>query len=1662
MSGKPAARQGDMTQKGGPIVQGSATVLIGSAGGVACSECPGGMAVGSPVNPSLGAKVLSSGDDLDFALPGPMPLVWQRVYSSYVNTEHGSACGLLGHGWKLPMEAAVRLETERAVLLDAAGRAITFDEPLEPGQALYSASEDLWLLRGGGAHAGAAPEGAASPNHGASAEELRPWAWQPRWAHVPALLRADARCVVAASGASSTAWVFLPASHGPGSHALHEVLDRFGRSQRYHWGDSGLEQGRLVGITDGSGRRYRLHYERIAPDGTAVATAHPLLGPDDGVRLAGVDCTANPHDPAQVPGAAARAQPLVRYRYDAEGNLAEVLGQDGAVLRRFGYDLVHRMTSHRVRQGPLHRYVYEDTVTGHGPGTAPRPDARVIEQHNEEGLSYFFDYRDPLPRTAQEQANGARVASCTVVRDSLGRTTAYHFEGEGGLKRLMRLVGPDGAAQSYRYDSAGRRVAATDALGRTTWWRHDGAGRLLGVQYPDGASLQQRWGEMGSAQDGLLLESTDATGRRVLYRYDAWGRLLEVALTVASQGHAQDGAGAGMGMAASTLATRFEYAQPQPDGRFAAHEMAWCDKPVVVIDAQGGRKSLAYDGCGQLARHTDCSGSSRSWRRGAWGELIEEVDALGHRTRYHYATSQGALRLVGVEAPGNTAMRYRWSASGALESITQGTHEVLEGTGEAAGTSATVTYRHDLWGRVVEQTQAGRGVQMRYDLAGRLLELVNENGDATRFVHDMADRLVQEVGFDGRSLVHGWDAAGQLTHSSDGHAAGHHPGRAAGAGAGTAEVAQLGDVVRSRQHYDLRGRLVARVVVRLPAVGGEAQALLQVHGFEYTPSGVLSMARAWQADLPLPPLQPGEKAVGLPERWLALDTQFLRALLERPGEPSWAALAEQLQAHRLRLDSRVSFARDAFGRACGETQTLYRQAGPQAAARSAEPAVEFEHTISHTLGPLGQRTATHAQGLGMLQWLAYGPGHVHGLLLEGTPLVDWERDGMHREVGRTLRLERPADESADGTGTPEAILHARQLDPVGRLLHQDWRGLRHAPEDPAVHAAQALGPLATLAQRQYRYDTLGQLVGIQTPGEATRFGYDAWQRLTGLQRASLGGQQHTQAHWLLDAAGNRLPSLSAGVAAGQTPPQGWAQQVRENLHDPGFDLLQATGTPGQAPGPVTRWPGNRIGWSDGENESGATRYRYDAFGNRVKALHADGHALRLHYDALHQLREVWERKEAAGAWQRTARYRYDPFGRRMARTVLSADLPQASPAMATTYAGWDGDRLVHTEAPDGIQHTLYEPGSFVPLLRLDRPQAIPSALQALLAPDGDEADDGEQAAATLFAALPRSQREALEAALESATGPGSEALLARMQAGLPAEAGALLAAGLHEAHARREAATQAAATRIRHILCDHVGTPIALVDANGPHAGLVTWAATHHAWGALREEYNPHRIAQNIRFQGQQFDEETGMHYNRFRYYDPHLGQYLSQDPIGLLGGIHKQAYPLNPLQKSDPLGLFDFSSIELPVQTPTFDGKGDTAICSYYDSMAKAKPKCSYYPAGALICRSENRLVNGAINSALIAESAIQDKSLKQSEVLNSIRGKLVKSDQEAQAAGKVDQNGCTQGNEIDAYHDKAFSESGIRSNFYGGNLWFQGTWPNPVPLDPSASKFDPRRIWN
>ncbi|WP_426234891.1 RHS repeat-associated core domain-containing protein [Pseudomonas sp. TWP3-2] len=101
---------------------------------------------------------------------------------------------------------------------------------------------------------------------------------------------------------------------------------------------------------------------------------------------------------------------------------------------------------------------------------------------------------------------------------------------------------------------------------------------------------------------------------------------------------------------------------------------------------------------------------------------------------------------------------------------------------------------------------------------------------------------------------------------------------------------------------------------------------------------------------------------------------------------------------------------------------------------------------------------------------------------------------------------------------------------------------------------------------------------------------------------------------------------------------------------------------------------------------------------------------------------------------------------------------------------------------------------------------------------------------------------------------------------------------------------------------DHLGTPQELTD----YSGEIAWSAQYAAYGKTTsvelagEDY----LDQPLRFQGQYFDEESGLHYNRHRYYDPDVGRYLTPDPVKLAGGLNQYQYVPNPTGWVDPLGL--------------------------------------------------------------------------------------------------------------------------------------------------------------
>ena len=616
MSGKPAARQGDMTRKGLDIVQGSAGVLIGAPTGVACSVCPNSPVEeqkGNPVNPLLGAKVLPG--ETDLALPGPLPFILSRAYSSY-RTRTPAPVGVFGPGWKAPFDIRLQVHERELILNDSGGRSIHF-EPLFPGEISYSRSESFWLARGG------------------VAEQHSSQPLSALWQVLPESLRLSPHVYLATNSLQGPWWILgwpervpeadevLP-PEPPAYRVLTGVVDGFGRTLAFHRAAEGEAAGAVTGVTDGAGRRFHLALTTQAQRAKAFrkqresslsSPASPRsvsssqffpdtlptgieYGADNGIRLEAVWLTHDPAYPDELPTA-----PLARYTYTASGELLAVYDRSGTQVRGFTYDAEHagRMVAHHYAGRPESRYRYDDT-------------GRVTEQVNPEGLDYRFEY-------GQDRV---------TITDSLNRREVLYTEGEGGLKRVVKKEHADGSITRSEYDEAGRLKAQTDAAGRRTEYRlHMASGKLTSVILPDGRTV--RYGYNNQLQ---LTSVTYPDGLRRSRKYDRQGRLAE---EVSRNGNI----------------TRWFY------------DSSRSGLPCAVEDGTGVRRRITRNRYGQLQAFTDCSGYTTRYEYDRYGQrtavhreegistyssynprgqLVSQKDAQGRETRYEYSATGQLIR----------------------------------------------------------------------------------------------------------------------------------------------------------------------------------------------------------------------------------------------------------------------------------------------------------------------------------------------------------------------------------------------------------------------------------------------------------------------------------------------------------------------------------------------------------------------------------------------------------------------------------------------------------------------------------------------------------------------------------------------------------------------------------------------------------------------------------------------------------------------------------------------------------------------------------------------------------------------------------------------------------------------------------------------------------
>ena len=260
-------------------------------------------------------------------------------------------------------------------------------------------------------------------------------------------------------------------------------------------------------------------------------------------------------------------------------------------------------------------------------------------------------------------------------------------------------------------------------------------------------------------------------------------------------------------------------------------------------------------------------------------------------------------------------------------------------------------------------------------------------------------------------------------------------------------------------------------------------------------------------------------------------------------------------------------------------------------------------------------------------------------------------------------------------------------------------------------------------------------------------------------------------------------------------------------------------------------------------ESDGITYKYDPEGNLIVKTEANGSYWIYEWNPNGMLSKV---KRPDGNW---VSFSYDPLGRRLSKTFDGK----------TTRWIWDGDVPLHewiSEETELIAATHSE----LEISFHEKSSQVNSLIEF-----GEEILPEESESIKEQTKFPKS--DVITWVFE----PGTFAPIAKLVEG-----------------------------KAYPVITDHLGTPVAMFDETGD----TIWKAETSIFGELRN-LEGDRSAMPFRYPGQYEDPETGLYYNRFRYYDSKDGQYISQDPIRLKGGMPTfYAYVPNPNLATDALGL--------------------------------------------------------------------------------------------------------------------------------------------------------------
>lgn len=1113
----------------------------------------------------------------------------------------------------------------------------------------------------------------------------------------------------------------------------------------------------------------------------------------------------------------------------------------------------------------------------------------------------------------------------TLVQDASGAwtwrrdddsTTTFSPAG-----KLQSRVARNGWATTYGYNTAGQLATISNAFGRSLTLTYNGTGQLTGFTTPDSRVFGYGFDAMGrltsvtypdSKTRGYVYEDTafpkaltgivDESGARyATYTYDSTGRAIRTELAGAADRYEVSYPNATSANVTDPLGTLRSYTYGKTLGKLAVLSG---DKPAG--DGTGDAASRSQDANGLIASETDFKGATTATAWDATRRLPISVTRASGSPEAQTVTTQwhSTFRLPVLIAEAGRTTGYTYDAQGnrLTETITDTsvtpnqtrtrswtyTPQGLVATETApnggvttygydnAGNRTSVqnalghttTYIYDAAGRVTQETlPTGLVTSYTYDLRGRLLTQ-NRGGLVTTFTYTPSGQVASMTLPSGHAISYTYDAAQRLIGWSDNRGA-----------VGVYTLGAMGNRT-VEQIKDTLGNIAwttARSINSLNRVMGETIGVNQSTSYGYDANGERT-----------------SEANGLNQ-----STSYTLDGLKRVTAITNAANATATLSYNA-LDAVVSasdfkgvatgYARDALGNA---KQTASNDTGTHTAQYDALG------LPSQIVDALGQATSIQRDLLGRPTQLTFADGKVTTLR------YDLTTDGVlttmaHGGKGRVSVI-------VDSSGTTYFF-----YDSFGRINYKQH--------------AQKTGKYVTV---RYQYTTSGLLASrMGAPGESLDYTYDGTGRITAL---SWNGQpiignitwtplgQPKSWTWVFADAGSTasIPGTRSYDTAGRVTATefssysydaaGRITSLSQELYKPSDSNPANTSVTAA----ISNWTagydalGRIVSFGDTANQASFT---YDANGNRLTSVQTTG--------------------SGTASQTITRNYTVDATSNKLLGFTQTT---QGSGGTATTSVSYaynaNGDLT-----SDGLRSYAYDAEGRLAAMTVGQTDESPTTRYAQNAlgqrafkteplypgVQGDENDPGfMQTLINFFKRLWSPQTVAPEK-LGFAYGYDEEGtLITEVGTGGPNSIGTILHFWLPTPNGPMPIVTMVNG-RPYAVHADHLNTPRRLTQADGK----VAWQWAYSAFGDEQPTLGKHRFANpettpnvgtttiaavtfNLRYPGQYFDKESGLHYNYHRSYSPGTGRYTQPDPIGLEGGWNKLAYAENaPTIFTDPEGL--------------------------------------------------------------------------------------------------------------------------------------------------------------